>query len=505
MDISNSPDLSNGQNLRFHLTDQYFCSIKIVLFVKKFPVILPSSPSSHPLPPPSPSCHRRLLHLLRHRRRIAVSEVGARPPPPRAVAERSRLRRATVKAGAAFISDEVVAPTTTPQAAQRADGPDPGIGSHAAAPADGDGEEEEEAPSPRPSSAGCYTFLRSASRRGGHWRLDSSASASAAAHVGGGGDDEGREELVPPSTWPCSRPGRCGASSRRPGGGPAVAVAVDALLFEHLWWLQPTPTSSLPSPSWVIDSPNSRPLAPPDSVDVIALPSSADAPPPRRRRPPTQQIHAARRPSATTVAALPCSRSTPPAAALDHNVIWRWRSLVCYEFILKSATLDDSPGCGFFANTRVNLANDMRNSDYTLMRLLAQADAINFIFFTKMDIGGLLCCLQLCRVGLDSMRVSRACAFVDHGCGWDVGSGRCSGCGDDCFFLGWEPPFADLAAADARISFHVCVPEDLWDASSSRNSDRARPIPATFSVMYGKVGISADTHPQFYLRLFLQR
>uniref|UniRef100_A0A0E0CFJ9 Uncharacterized protein n=1 Tax=Oryza meridionalis TaxID=40149 RepID=A0A0E0CFJ9_9ORYZ len=68
--------------------------------------------------------------------------------------------------------------------------------------------------------------------------------------------------------------------------------------------------------------------------------------------------------------------------------------------------------------------------------------------------------------------------------GWDVGSGRCSGCGDDCFFLGWEPPFADLAAADARISFHVCVPEDLWDASSSRNSDRARPIPATFSVMF---------------------
>jgi hypothetical protein len=47
--------------------------------------------------------------------------------------------------------------------------------------------------------------------------------------------------------------------------------------------------------------------------------------------------------------------------------------------------------------------------------------------------------------------------------------------------------------------------QDLWDASSSRNSDRARPIPATFSVMYGKVGISADTHPQFYLRLFLQR
>ncbi|KAB8085835.1 hypothetical protein EE612_008833, partial [Oryza sativa] len=129
---------------------------------------------------------------------------------------------------------------------------------------------------------------------------------------GGGGDDEGREELVPPSTWPCSRPGRCGASSRRPGGGPAVAVAVDALLFEHLWWLQPTPTSSLPSPSWVIDSPNSRPLAPPDSVDVIPPLAivgrrAATAPPPpshaadpcrktsighNRRCPPLQQIHA---------------------------------------------------------------------------------------------------------------------------------------------------------------------------------------------------------------------
>uniref|UniRef100_A0A0E0CFJ8 Uncharacterized protein n=1 Tax=Oryza meridionalis TaxID=40149 RepID=A0A0E0CFJ8_9ORYZ len=94
--------------------------------------------------------------------------------------------------------------------------------------------------------------------------------------------------------------------------------------------------------------------------------------------------------------------------------------------LVSSPLILDFPGCGFFANTRVNLANDI----------------------------------------------------------WDVGSGRCSGCGDDCFFLGWEPPFADLAAADARISFHVCVPEDLWDASSSRNSDRARPIPATFSVMF---------------------
>uniref|UniRef100_A0A0D3F4Q6 TF-B3 domain-containing protein n=1 Tax=Oryza barthii TaxID=65489 RepID=A0A0D3F4Q6_9ORYZ len=163
------------------------------------------------------------------------------------------------------------------------------------------------------------------------------------------------------------------------------------------------------------------------------------------------------------LAALSCSRSTPPAAALNHN-----RSLVWYEFILKSATLDDSPGCGFFANTRVNLANDM--------------------------------------VGLDSTRVSRACALLTMAAGgphtnsslvvlpsWDAGSDRCSGRSDDCFFLGWEPPFANLAAADARISFPVCVPEDLWDASNSSNSDRARLIPAMFSIMYGKVGISADT------------
>jgi hypothetical protein len=349
-------------DLRFHLTDQYFCSIKIVLFVKKIPVILPSSPSSHPLPPPSPSCHRRLLHLLRHRRRIAVSEVGARPPPPRAVAERSRLRRATVKAGAAFISDEVVAPTTTPQAAQRADGPDPGIGSHAAAPADGDGEEEEEAPSPRPSSAGCYTFLRSASRRGGHWRLDSSASASAAAHVVRVevGTTKGERNLFP------RRPGR--ARGRAGAAPPRGGRAADPR-WRSPWTrccsstcggcsrrrLRPSPHhrgSSIP----LTADPSRRPTP---STSSLPLPSSADAPPPRRRRPPTQQIHAARRPSATTVAALPCSRSTPPAAALDHNVIWRWRSLVCYEFILKSATLDDSPGCGFFANTRVNLANDM--------------------------------------------------------------------------------------------------------------------------------------------------
>lgn len=35
--------------------------------------------------------------------------------------------------------------------------------------------------------------------------------------------------------------------------------------------------------------------------------------------------------------------------------------------------------------------------------------------------------------------------------------------------------------------------QDLWDASNSSNSDRARLIPAMFSIMYGKVGISADT------------
>uniref|UniRef100_A0A0E0NEB1 Uncharacterized protein n=1 Tax=Oryza rufipogon TaxID=4529 RepID=A0A0E0NEB1_ORYRU len=201
--------------------------------------------------------------------------------------------------------------------------------------------------------------------------------------------------------------------------GGAVAVAVDALLFEHLWWLQHTPTSSLPSPSWVINSPSSRPLAPPDSVDVIPPLAIVGR---RAATPPPLPSHAAG----------PCRKTSTghnhrcPLLQQIHATGRRPQSQCDLEV--------EKLGCGFFANTRVNLANDM--------------------------------------VGLDSMRVSRACALLTMAAGgphtnsslvvlpsWDAGSDRCSGRGDDCFFLGWEPPFANLAAADARISFPVCVPE----------------------------------------------
>uniref|UniRef100_A0A0D3GTU1 Uncharacterized protein n=1 Tax=Oryza barthii TaxID=65489 RepID=A0A0D3GTU1_9ORYZ len=103
-----------------------------------------------------------------------------------------------------------------------------------------------EAPSPRPSSAGCYTFLRSASRRGGggYRRLDSSASASASA-----AEDVIRVEVgttkgersvfhVDPAVLEAGPVRRLLAAAGRRTRGGAVAVAVDALLFEHLLWLQ---------------------------------------------------------------------------------------------------------------------------------------------------------------------------------------------------------------------------------------------------------------------------
>ncbi|XP_052142999.1 uncharacterized protein LOC127762531 [Oryza glaberrima] len=214
--------------------------------------------------------------------------------------------------------------------------------------------------------------------------------------------------------------------------GGAVAVAVDALLFEHLWWLQHTPTSSLPSPSWVINSPSSRPLAPPDSVDVI---------------PPLAIVgrRAATTPPLPSHAAGPCRKTST-----GHN-------------------------------HRCPLLQQIHA---TGRRPQSQCD----LEVEKLGVGW---------VGL--YEGFEGVCIADHGCGcvvlpsWDAGSDRCSGRSDDCFFLGWEPPFANLAAADARISFPVCVPEDLWDASNSSNSDRARLIPAMFSIMYGKVGISADT------------
>ncbi|KAL6841947.1 hypothetical protein ACP4OV_028459 [Aristida adscensionis] len=126
-----------------------------------------------------------------------------------------------------------------------------------------DGGEEEEAPSPRPSGgAGCYAFLaRSASassrraRAGGYRRLESSGGGGGAAamaakeveaavrvEVGTGGRGKGRSVFhVDPAVLEAG-PVRlllAAAGARRLAGG-AVAVAVDALLFEHLLWLATT-------------------------------------------------------------------------------------------------------------------------------------------------------------------------------------------------------------------------------------------------------------------------
>nr|BAC07083.1 hypothetical protein [Oryza sativa Japonica Group]BAC22344.1 hypothetical protein [Oryza sativa Japonica Group] len=112
---------------------------------------------------------------------------------------------------------------------------------HAAAAA----EAEEEAPSPRPSSAGCYTFLRSASRRGGagggggYRRLDSSSAAGDVIRVEVGTTKGERSVFHVDQAVLEAGPVRrlLAAAGRRTRGG-AVAVAVDVLLFEHLLWLQ---------------------------------------------------------------------------------------------------------------------------------------------------------------------------------------------------------------------------------------------------------------------------
>ncbi|CAN6176293.1 unnamed protein product [Urochloa humidicola] len=108
----------------------------------------------------------------------------------------------------------------------------------------------DEAPSPRPSAAGCYAFLtRSHRAAGGYRRLDSSAAdsaralsdeAAAAVRVEVGTTKERAKKSmfhVDPAVLEAGPVRRllAAAGRRAPGGG--VAVAVDALLFEHLLWL----------------------------------------------------------------------------------------------------------------------------------------------------------------------------------------------------------------------------------------------------------------------------
>ncbi|KAF8668821.1 hypothetical protein HU200_052018 [Digitaria exilis] len=107
----------------------------------------------------------------------------------------------------------------------------------------------DEASSPRPSAAGCYAFLTRSSRApGGYRRLVDSAppargalddSAAAAVRVEVGTTRERAKSVfhVDPAVLDAAPVRRLVAVAGRwaPGGG--VAVAVDALLFEHLLWL----------------------------------------------------------------------------------------------------------------------------------------------------------------------------------------------------------------------------------------------------------------------------
>ncbi|RLM86558.1 uncharacterized protein C2845_PM04G28630 [Panicum miliaceum] len=103
----------------------------------------------------------------------------------------------------------------------------------------------DEAPSPRPSAAGCYAFLtRSHRAAGGYRRLDSASARAlddeaAAVRVEVGTTRERAKSVfhVDPAVLEAGPVRRllAAAGRRAPGGG--VAVAVDALLFEHLLWL----------------------------------------------------------------------------------------------------------------------------------------------------------------------------------------------------------------------------------------------------------------------------
>jgi hypothetical protein len=102
---------------------------------------------------------------------------------------------------------------------------------------------DEEAPSPRPSAAGCYTFLRAASSRRGHggYRRLHSAAAASVVRVEVGTTVKARSVYhVDPAVLEAEPVRRLLAAAGRRIPGGAVAVAVDALLFEHLLWLAAT-------------------------------------------------------------------------------------------------------------------------------------------------------------------------------------------------------------------------------------------------------------------------
>ncbi|KAF8679217.1 hypothetical protein HU200_045989 [Digitaria exilis] len=105
----------------------------------------------------------------------------------------------------------------------------------------------DEAPSPRPSAAGCYAFLTRSTRAPGGYRrlvdaaparaLDDSAASAVRVEVGTTRERAKSVFHVDPAVLDAAPVRRLVAVAGRwaPGGG--VAVAVDALLFEHLLWL----------------------------------------------------------------------------------------------------------------------------------------------------------------------------------------------------------------------------------------------------------------------------
>lgn len=118
---------------------------------------------------------------------------------------------------------------------------------------------DEEAPSPRPSAAGCYTFLRSAASRRGHchgggYRRLESASVVDVVRVEVGTTAKARSVFhVDPAVLQAEPVRRLVAAAGRRTAGGAVAVAVDALLFEHLLWLAATDGSAADDLSEIVE------------------------------------------------------------------------------------------------------------------------------------------------------------------------------------------------------------------------------------------------------------
>jgi hypothetical protein len=100
----------------------------------------------------------------------------------------------------------------------------------------------DESPSPRP--VGCYAFLLrpASSRRAGYRRLDPAPKGAVRVEVGPAAARNKERSVfhVDPAVLDAGPVRRLLAAAGRRLAGGGVAVAVDALLFEHLLWLATT-------------------------------------------------------------------------------------------------------------------------------------------------------------------------------------------------------------------------------------------------------------------------